>query len=356
MLAALLGAALLLVVGCTAEETDDTAEEQSSPVAQPRAIETMEVVEGSLGGEVRVSGLVAGTSEADVIAETQGIILAVEFDLGQFVNEGDALVRFDDRTEQLAMQQAMEQRDAARLELEALERQAERGSVSRTVLTNARAALRGAEVAYDRAIRAYENRTVRAPIDGRVASRAAGMLDGNFVTQGSRVARIVDTTRLRLSGSVGEREVRFLQVGQPAVVNVTAWGSEGLEATVVAVAAGSDGQTGSFPVAVEWDNCCGDIVRSGMSASAVVSTEDTSEGLLVPTAAIRRVGETDFVFVESNGVVERREVSVRDRFGPRAIVSSGVAVGDRVAITAVSRLRDGDAVQATMIGTSEAAL
>jgi cobalt-zinc-cadmium efflux system membrane fusion protein len=93
-----------------------------------------------------------------------------------------------------------------------------------------------------------------------------------------------------------------------------------------------------------------------MSASAVVSTEDTSEGLLVPTAAIRRVGDTDFVFVETNGVVERREVSVRDRFGPRAIVSSGVAVGDRVAITAVSRLRDGDAVQATMIGTSEAAL
>lgn len=355
VLTALIVTALLVVTGCAAEETNDTANEQSSPVAQPRAIETMEVVEGRLGGEVRVSGLVAGTREADVVAETQGIIRAVEFDIGRSVEEGDALVRFDDRTERLAMEQAMEQRDVARLELEALERQSERGTVSRTALTNARAALRGAEVSYERALRTYENRTVRAPISGRVASRAEGMLEGNFVTQGSRVARIVDTTRVRLSGSVGEREVRFLQVGQPATVNVTAWGSEGLEATVVAVAAGSDGQTGSFPVAVEWDNCCGDVVRSGMSATAVVTTEDTSEGLLVPTAAIRRVGDADFVFVETDGVVEQREVRLRDRFGPRAIVSNGVSAGDRVAITAVSRLRDGDEVQATMIGTSEAA-
>ncbi len=355
-LTALAALVVLAVAGCSAETHDETADAQAPSEIRPRAVETMEVVEGRLGGEVRVSGLVSGTREADVIAETQGRILSVDFDLGQVVSEGDVLVRFDDRTERLAMQQAMELRDGARLELEALERQAERGTVSRAVLTSARAALRGAEVAYEQALRTYGNRTVRAPIDGRVASREAVIREGNFVTQGSRVARIVDTTRLRLSGSVGEREVRFLQEGQEALVNVTAWGANRLEARVVAVGAGSDGQTGSFPVAIEWENCCGDIVRSGMSASAVVSTEDMTQGVLVPTAALRRIGEADYVFVVENGVVRRTNVDVRDRFGPRAVVTNGISVGEHVAITAVSRLRDGDAVQATMVGTSEDAL
>lgn len=348
-------AAILLFSGCSDGAADNQESDTTVATMPPRAVETMEVVEGRLGGQVRISGLVAGTREADVIVETQGRILSVEFDLGQVVNEGDPLVRFDDRTERLAMQQAMEQRNAARLEFDALERQAERGTVSQTALTSARAALRGAEVAYEQALRAYENRTVRAPIGGRVASRSQNVREGNFVTQGTPIGRIVDTTRLRLSGSVGEREVRFLQEGQPALVNVTAWGAERLEATVVAVAAGSDGQTGSFPVAIEWENCCGDVVRSGMSASAVVSTQDTTPGLLVPTAALRRVGDSDFVFVVADGTVQRREVTVRDRFGPQAIVT-GVSAGDHVAVTAVSRLRDGDAVLSTRIGTSEDAL
>ncbi len=315
------------------------------------AVETVELTEGRICGNLRVSGRVSGVREANIVSETQGRVESVEFDLGARVERGDVLVRMDDRVEAAALEQAREQLEAARADLGSLERRADSGSVSRSDLTNARAAARGTESNYEQARRTYSNRTIVAPFSGRVAVKEAAASEGNYLNAGTRVARIVDMERLRLEAPVGARNVRNVTVGASATIELPACDGP-VFAEVVAIAAGSDADTGSFIVALEWENSCGDAVRSGMAATAEIECPVARGGIVLPTAALGAGGEGLAVFVVEDGRVSQREVELRARLGARAIVETGVELGEEVVISAVSRLRDGDPVRATRIGES----
>ncbi|TVQ99643.1 MAG: efflux RND transporter periplasmic adaptor subunit [Spirochaetaceae bacterium] len=318
----------------------------------PRAIEAVEIGRGSLVTRIEGSGRIAGAREATVVTQTQGVVQRVAFDLGGVVQAGDLLAAFDDRSERLAMEQARAQAESAAVELEAARRRQEAGAASAVELARAQATASGAQAAYQRARNAWEERSLRAPIAGRVAAMDPRVTEGNFVPTGVAIARIVDTRSLQMEIAVGEREIAFVAAGASAEIFVDVCGDEAQPGRVRSVAAGSDLSTGSFPVIVEWANRCGDVVRSGMSASVRIVPAIDREVLLIPAAAlIRRQGET-FVFVVENGTAARRVIEIGRRLGNRTEVTRGLSVGEQVAVSALSALADGDPVEATVIGVS----
>lgn len=355
---------VVIVAGCGnfAGGDDDENEEDFEAVAESRvrAVEAVELTEGRLGGEVRVFGRIRGTREATVISETQGQIESVHFDLGDRIEAGEVLVRLPDRTEEFAVEQARAQLETAESELESVESRRERGSASSAELSGARGNVFGAQQQLAQAEEAYENRTIRAPISGNIASIGQSVGEGDYLSSGTTVTRVVNMDRARLNASVGRRQVNMLEPGQPATVHVTDCRPE-FEATVHSVSAGADEQTGSFAVAIEWDTeCPTEELRSGLSAEATVQTGEGTQGIIVPTAALRsRVGETAGgegataeLFVLEDGTAVSREVVIAERLGARAVASSGVEAGELVAVSGVSRLRDGDTIEAQRIGTS----
>jgi HlyD family secretion protein len=66
--------------------------------------------------------------------------------------------------------------------------------------------------------------------------------------------------------------------------------------------------------------------------------------VVVPRAAVRRVGDKDVVFVVKEGVVERRAIGLSAAPGDEAVVLSGLAAGERVVIEGPANLKDGDPV------------
>lgn len=352
--------AVATLVACGSPEQEDSAEFEAED-ERARAVEAVEVVEGRLGGEVSMTGRIRGAREAGVLSETQGRIDAVRVDLGDEVESGDVLVELPSRSEELSLEQAEANLESARSELQSVESRRERGSASGAEVSQARANLRGAEQQLASARDQLDTRTITAPISGQVASLGADIDEGASLSSGVEVARIVDMSRVRLDASVGRREIRDISRGLPATVRVRDC-EESIDARVEAVGSRADEQTGSFTVAIEWENGdCADMIRSGLSAGATVDTGGGTSGILVPTAAIRSgvggntaaAGETAEVFVISDDRAMVREVVIADRLGPRAVVSDGLEPGEQVVVSGVSRLRDGDAVDGTVISTSE---
>ena len=316
------------------------------------AVEALEVTRGSFVNRIEISGLIAGVSEANVVSETSGIIREVRFELGQEVEAGAVLLRLDDTIERLAMEEARSQAETADLELNAAERLAENGNISQADLARARSAAAGAQARYQQALETYQDQTIRAPIDGAVATRDPEVRRGNYLNRGVVVARIVDTERFELSGAVGEREVSYLRPGLSAQVDIPACPNAAPEARVTAVAAGSDPQTGSFPVVVQWENTCGEPVRSGMTARASIEPEGVEEVMIVPTAAVVQRGEDSIVFIAQEGRAMAQTVELGRRFGAKAEVLSGLAIGDAVITSGLSGLEDGDPVDVTTNGAT----
>lgn len=326
------------------------AQEQAEQV-RALAVEGMEVSRGSILQRVEGAGIVQGINEATVVAEVQGTITSVSFELGDFLEEGAVLARVDDTVSRLSLEEARQALESARLDLSATERRFENGSASQAELSRARTVANGASARFEAAEETFRNHAIRAPISGFVASRGESIGRGNYLTPGTPVARVVDLSSLRLEIAVGERELGSIETGSPARVTVPVCGDTPIEATVTSIAAGADLRTGSFPVVIEWPNDC-ERVRSGMSARVVIDAHSGSDRLIVPSASIRRDNEGAYVFVAVGNRVERRRIEVGDRLGERVEVISGVRAGEVVLISGLSALTDGAVVETTVIGNT----
>lgn len=315
----------------------------------PLAVAAVEVRRAPLFANVTASGLIRGIREARVVSETQGIIRGTDFELGQTVAAGERLVSLDSDIERLQMEQARRQLETAQVELRATEQLAERGNASPVELARVRAAASGAEAAYEQAKKRFEDKSITAPISGRIAAKSSSLTPGNYLTAGVEVARIVDLARLEMEISVGEREVGYLEIGAPVNVAVPACpDAEAAGAEVASIAAGTDPGTGSFAAVIRWDNTCPDRVRSGMSANATIEPQGVERVLQVPSQAVVRNADGAFVFVAADGVARRARVEVGRRMGARTEITAGLSEGDIVVTTATSRLRDGDEISATV--------
>jgi RND family efflux transporter MFP subunit len=309
------------------------------------------VARGALVDDVRSSGVVTGVREAFTVSETQGLIRSVGFNLGDKVVEGQELLRVDDRIAELNMDRAKEQYEAARLELDATEKLAAVGRSSPADLTRARGNASGAKAQYETALKTFNDTRLRAPISGVIASRDEVATVGATIAPGVRVARIVDTSSFRLAVGVGEREVGLIEPGAKAKVYIpAALGEEFVEGTVSAIGAGSDPGTGSFPVVIAFRNGFGGRIKSGMAATVSIQARETTPSVVVPSAAIVRRGSASAVFVEENGKATVREVVPGRRSGVRVELLSGLAEGEKLVVSALTRLRQGAPIQATMVG------
>lgn len=355
-----IGIVLVAAMAIAACNTEDAATTATSDIAMDAraelpgiAVEGKVAEMGSLVGRIESSGIVRGIGEAWVISETQGVIESVLVTLGDEVEEGAPLLTLDAGLQELQLAQAEAQLESARLDLATAERLYNSGNASKSDLARARSAAVGAQAAAENARRSLLRRTLRAPISGRIADKEDSITRGNYLSAGNRVARVIDTTRLRVEVALGEREIQFVERGARAVVTLPACGAGPFDATVVGIAAASDRATGSFPVIVEWPNECGDRVRVGMSAT--VSIPPVGEPrILVPVTAVLEEAETRYVFVAEDGVASRREVSLGQRLGNAVEIAGGLDAGSVVLTSGLSRVTDGAAVSVTVTGDTGA--
>jgi membrane fusion protein (multidrug efflux system) len=351
LLAALLTAGLLS--GCGEKKQADAVSSATWTAEKPvLAVEALTVSRGILREYIEAAGVVRGINEAYLIAETQGIIQSVAFALGDRVEAGRLLLRVDAALLRLQLEQAEQQAETVRIDLEAQEALYKSGSTSLLNLTRARGAAGAAAAALERARKAYADAFLRAPIGGQVADKNEAAAVGNLLTPGMRVARIVDISSLALEVGVGERDVSLIAPGVPAYVRVPAACDEELTGSVTAVSAGSDPLTGSYAVEVGWPNCPGERIRSGMSAGVRIRTREDTPTVLVPTSSVLRQPGREAVMVAREGKAVLVAVETGAAVGNRTEILSGLEEGETLIITGLSTLAEGEAVAPTVVGES----
>lgn len=350
--------AAMTVVAVSCERSPDAASTATADAAMermgandPLAVEAIVAEQQTLVGDIVASGLIRGASEITVVSETQGIVREVSFTLGQAVEQGDLLVAMDETIQALTVDEARESLASAELDLASTERLVGSGNASQTQLSTARSTLAGTRSRLAQAEKALADRRIEAPISGLVASKERLVQVGNQLTPGSPVARIVDLSELETVVSLGEREIQYVAAGSPAYVSFAAAGEREIPAYVHAIAAGSDANTGSFPVIVRWTNRLGSRARSGLSATVRIPPSGSPRAILVPASAVQQAGDESYLFVATeDGRAERRAVATGERVGERVAVTAGLTIGERVIVTGLGTIADGSAVTVSTPG------
>jgi len=285
-------------------------------------------------------GTVRPVHEAAVASKLLARVLEVRVKAGQRVQRGEVLALLDDTDLQARLKQA----EAAALAAKSAHIQASSEfDRAKNLLVNkaiapsefdrlqaaykiARADLERAEQAVHEAKATLDYATLRAPMDATVVDKKIEA--GDTVTPGQVVLTLYDPGRMQMIVTVRESLAQRLKVGQKIPGRLEALDLDCL-ATVSEIVPEAQAASRSFTVKVTGP--CPPGVYSGMFGRIFIPLDD-EEVVVVPAAAMIRVGQLDLVDVVTDGQVQRRIVQLGRTLDEGREVLAGLKAGERVVI------------------------
>jgi RND family efflux transporter MFP subunit len=174
-------------------------------------------------------------------------------------------------------------------------------------------------------------------------------------TQAMPVARLAQTSKLRLVLAIPESVAVQIHLGDPVKVRVQAL-EEDIEGKVSRFADSLDRQTRTMETEIDFDNRDGHLIP-GMYAETRLSLRTKKDALTIPLEAVTRNGNDATVLaVNAKNIVEERHVRLGVEDEKRVEVVSGLTDGERVIIGNRSEFHNGQRVQPKEMSGSSATM
>lgn len=336
----ILASALLLLAAC--------GQQAPAPAERaPVAFETLEVKAVPSVRERHWDGVVEAVSQATLSAQTAGRVLELPFDVNDYVEAGQVVVRFTDVEQVSAQRRAEAALNAARADLAEAEADFRRTEelVGRQLLARAaldqararrdaaRAALESARAGLSEAGEQVDYTVIRAPYSGILTERHVDV--GEAVQPGQPLVSGLSLNRLRVKVDVPQSDVAAIREHLQAAVLLP--GGRRLQADQVIVFPYADPRTHSFQVRVELPEA-----ETGLQPGMTVKTAfklGEQRRVMVPVSALVRRSEVTAVYVvgEDNRV-SLRQVRLGHQVDDRVEVIAGLAEGERIAADPLAAL------------------
>jgi len=307
--------------------------------------ETMEAVEVVVKPVVEEAvGTVKSRERTTISARVMSTITKIHVRAGDEVKVGDVLVELDKAALERQRSQSLAALQAAEAALKQAEddvnraerlRQQQPGAISEQQFNEFRTRRDQAQANYEKAKQALAEIevnisycTIKSPRNGRIVDRLAE--EGDTASPGVPLLTLYDPGSLRLEVPVIENLAARLEIGNKVKVFIDALQRE-IEGVVDEKVPQADAATRTVLVKVSLPATPG--LVEGMFGRLNIEA-GRREHLCLNVAAIKRIGQLDFVeVVKEDGTKEQRLVQI-GRFGRPGHVEvlSGLKAGERVAI------------------------
>ena len=336
---------------------------------QPMTVELTQVARQSIAEQITVVGNLIGEATVSVAPRAAGRLEMLSVKLGDRVSRGQQIARIEDYEirEQVKQAEAAQEVSLATIrQREADLRRAEtnversRSLFQRQLLP--RQTLDDNEATYQAAVAQLDlaraqnaqskarldelrinlaNTVIVSPVNGFVARRAVD--PGASVSQNVPVVDVVDITRVRLVANIVERDLRDLQAGNAAMVEVDSFPGEQFSGRIARIAPVLDPATRTAPIEIEIPNP--DFrLKPGMYARVGITTQNKKDALVLPANAVVDLGGRRGVFMPQNEIAVFRAVQTGIEQSNLIEITGGIAEGETVITTGAAALRDGDRV------------
>ena len=362
----------------TACSSNEKRQEEAGPVVMGVQTETVRLE--SVPQLYQAVGTVRSANTAILAAQLAGTVREIHVQAGDHVRRGQLLAVLDDRSARAqaqgaeagvieatqgeaeveqALQAAAADRQFAEATFKRYQALLAKNSLSRQEFDGAEARYHAAQ-ANERALEAKKLQILArqqqarsqqdsaqtylsyarivSPLDGIVTAKSVDV--GTVVMPGTPLLTVEDTARYRLEASLPEEYLANAKTGISVSVSTQRGELEGRVAEVVPAA---DVTSHTFLVKIDLPSNCQ--CRSGEYGQANFPVGET-KSLSVPASALVEYGELAGIYaLSTKGRAEYRLVKTGKVFGNRVEILSGLAAGDRIAVTGTDRLRDGARVE-----------
>jgi RND family efflux transporter MFP subunit len=290
-----------------------------------------------------VDGVVEAVKQSTVAAQISGRIVAINFDVGDGVKQGEVIVRIDEREVNDAYAGSRAQIAQAQAALQNAQSSYERTRqlfgqkfVSQAALDKAFADYRAAQAQLDAGVAVGSQAatvrgfaTVVAPYSGVVAQRHVEL--GEMVTPGKPLMTGFDPRDLRVAANVPQHQLAEVKKSGAARIELPALAKTVVGGSVTFLPA-ADAQTHTTRVRVNLPQSVAG-AYPGMFARVQFSV-GRAQKLVVPAAAVVRRSELTAVYVVTGeGGLKLRQIRLGEAAGEAGIeVLAGLSPGDKIAL------------------------
>ena len=331
----------LALAGCVGNKTKSSVEgvltQQTAVLTKVAPVENVEVAQ-----TVDFTTTLLPYKKTFITPQMALRIDEIRVDVGDHVKEGE-LVATLDRNQ---YNQTSAQLKNAKQNLARMRSVYEAGGVSRSQIDELETSV---SVMEENIANLERNIELRSPIDGVITGRYNEPGDlftmGGNADGGVGVLQVMQINRLKAIVALSEQYYPQIYKGMKVKVMAEVYPDREFEGEVNIVYPAINATTHTFNVEVLVPNAK-EVLRPGMFARTEFNM-GSRKSLVVPDVAVQKqMGVNDrYVYVIKDGVAERRIVTLGRQGGQQVEILSGVTEGEEVAITALSKIKNGTSVE-----------
>ena len=287
-------------------------------------------------------GSLIAYNSVQVSPQIAGKVASIEFQPGQWVKKGQALIQLDNSIQNAEYNSAKANLQYMQAQYNRAKLLSARGAEASSDLDNSKAQyLVDKALAEEKQVQ-VEKMVLRAPFSGQMS--AALVSQGQYVTVGQSLANIVDRQDLRVQYSVPEAKLALLHLGQNVRITSNAYPKKSFMARVVYISPTVDPATRTLTVWAKVNNQQ-NLLSPGLFVSVHQTLKTDPHALVIPAESIIASLEGPSVYVVKGHTVYRTPISISARMRSTVAVSKGLKQGEQIVITGLQRLKNGSKVK-----------
>lgn len=289
---------------------------------------------------VEVQGKVDAEQNVLVNPEAQGIVTAIYARIGQHVNKGQVLAQIDDNVLRQSMAQLQSQLDLAITLFNRQKNLWDQKIGTEVQFLSAKTQKESLERQMKVMQSQQEMYKIKSPISGTIEQMDLKI--GQAVMPGMNAIRVVNANDLKAKALVAESYLGKVSQGDDVKVIFPDL-ADSLKTKVSFASKVIDPLSRSFNVEVKLPS--NSKYRANMIAILKVVDYQNNKAIVIPVSLIQRGESGAYVFIAENGKVKRVNIETGRTIDGKAEVQSGLKLADKLIVTGVEGLNEGDSIK-----------
>ena len=321
-----------------ADSDGDEADDEKDPIP----VEAVALATGRISSYISATANLVPESEVRILAEWDGRLDTLSVEEGDRIVKGQVLAELARQDGEIALNKAKIRASTSRLAFERGERLKGQDLISQDEFDKIALDFEIANQELAEAEWRYEKTLIRSPFSGRVTERM--VQQGQHVRPGDELFTVADFDPLVARIYLPERDVLNLDAGRDVQISLRADSAVGFAGRIRQISPVVDTATGTIKVTVE-ARAVPAKVRPGAFVRIDIVRDSVADAVLMPREAVVRELQAAYVFVASDGLAEKRTVTLGLEENGQVQAVSGVAAGEAVIVAGQGGLKDGSQIE-----------
>lgn len=278
---------------------------------------------------INLPGSIKSWTDLELLAKISGSITEVMVTEGDNVKQGDLLARIEEADYRIALDRARAAYKFAKAEFERDSSIYAKGMISTAELDTRKTSVQTSKADMEHAELQYSRCNIIAPMDGVIKQLDAKI--GLRLAVGDPVAQILKIDKLKAVVGIPESDVNAIRQLDTVDLTIQALDGEIIRAKKHFISPSPETVARLYEMELEIDNADGRILP-GMFVRADIIKKKVNNAIAIPFYSVISRNDEQYVFVEKDGVVEKRNVQLGIMEEWMVEITEGIAEGENLVI------------------------